>query len=195
MINEVKSAVFTAPKTNFNELRREAQVIQMKGAPYMMASVFLWTCATICRILPVSLYMKNLLTFCCPMLLVPLALLFSKMIGADIFKKTDNPVNKLGILCTCNQLLYLLIVMWAFSMKPEVMMMLFAMVFGAHLLPFSWVYESKTYLVMSIVTTLGSLLTACVFGEVVMGVFMVICQIITSVLLLAECRKLSASKT
>ena len=129
------------------------------------------------------------------MLLVPLALLFSKMIGADIFKKTDNPVNKLGILCTCNQLLYLLIVMWAFSMKPEVMMMLFAMVFGAHLLPFSWVYESKTYLVMSIVTTLGSLLTACVFGEVVMGVFMVICQIITSVLLLAECRKLSASKT
>lgn len=195
MINEVKSAVFTAPKTNINELRREAQVIQMKGAPFMMASVILWICATICRILPVSLYMKNLLTFCCPMLLVPLALLFSKMIGADIFKKTDNPVNKLGILCTCNQLLYLLIVMWAFSMKPEVMMMLFAMVFGAHLLPFSWVYESKTYLVMSIVTTLGSLLTACVFGEVVMGVFMVICQIITSVLLLAECRKLSASKT
>ena len=137
MINEVKSAVFAAPKNNINELRREAQVIQMKGAPYMMASVILWTCATICRILPVSLYMKNLLTFCCPMLLVPLALLFSKMIGADIFKKTDNPVNKLGILCTCNQLLYLLIVMWAFSMKPEVMMMLFAMVFGAHLLPFS----------------------------------------------------------
>ena len=32
MINEVKSAVFTAPKTNINELRREAQVIQMKGA-------------------------------------------------------------------------------------------------------------------------------------------------------------------
>ena len=195
MINEVKTAVFTAPKTNINELRREAQVIQMKGAPYMMASVILWASATICRIFPVSLYMKNLLTFCCPMLLVPLALLFSKMIGADIFKKTDNPVNKLGILCTCNQLLYLLIVMWAFSMKPEVMMMLFAMVFGAHLLPFSWIYESKTYLVMSIVTTLGSLLTACVFGEVVMGVFMVICQIITSVLLLAECRKLSASKT
>ena len=195
MINEVKTAVFTAPKTNINELRREAQVIQMKGAPYMMASVILWACATICHILPVSLYMKNLLTFCCPMLLVPLALLFSKMIGADIFKTTDNPVNKLGILCTCNQLLYLLIVMWAFSMNPEVMMMLFAMVFGAHLLPFSWIYESKTYLVMSIVTTLGSLLTACVFGEVVMGVFMVICQIITSVLLLAECRKLSASKT
>ena len=122
-------------------------------------------------------------------------LLFSKIIGADSFKKSDNPVNKLGILCTCNQVLYLLIVMWAFSKNPEVMMMLYGMIFGAHLMPFAWVYESKTYLVMSIIVTLGSLLTACVFGNIVMGVFLVICQIITSVSLLAECRKLSASKT
>ena len=195
MKNTTNTAVITAPKTSLNELRREAEIMQMKGAPFMMASVILWTMITVIRILPLSLYMMNLLTFCCPMLLVPLTMMFSKIIGADSFKKSDNPVNKLGILCTCNQVLYLLIVMWAFSKNPEVMMMLYGMVFGAHLMPFAWVYESKTYLVMSIIVTLGSLLTASVFGNVVMGVFVVLCQIVTSVSLLMECRKLNASKT
>ena len=174
---------------SINELRHEASVIQKKGAPFMMASVIIWIMITIIRLLPVSLYRMNLLTFCCSVLLIPLALLFSKIIGADIFKKTDNPVNKLGILCTANQMLYILIAMWAFSMNPESMLMIYAMAFGAHLLPFSWIYESRTYLVMSIVATIGSLITACVFGGVVMSAFMIFCQIITSVLLLVECRK------
>ena len=154
-----------------------------------MASVIIWIMITIIRLLPLSLYGMNLLTFCCSVLLIPLAFLSSKIIGADIFKKTDNPVNKLGILCTANQMLYILIAMWAFSMNPESMLMIYAMVFGAHLMPFSWVYESKTYLVMSIVATLGALITACAFGGVVMSAFMIICQVITSVLLLVECRK------
>lgn len=174
---------------SMNELRHEASVIQKKGAPFMMASVIIWIMITIIRLLPLSLYGMNLLTFCCSVLLIPLAFLSSKIIGADIFKKTDNPVNKLGILCTANQMLYILIAMWAFSMNPESMLMIYAMVFGAHLMPFSWVYESKTYLVMSIVATLGALITACAFGGVVMSAFMIICQVITSVLLLVECRK------
>ena len=174
---------------SINELRHEASVIQKKGAPFMMASVIIWIMITIIRLLPVSLYRMNLLTFCCSVLLIPLTLLFSKIIGADIFKKTDNPVNKLGILCTANQMLYILIAMWAFSMNPESMLMIYAMIFGAHLLPFSWIYESRTYLVMSIVATIGSLITACVFGGVVMSAFMIFCQVITSVLLLVECRK------
>ena len=174
---------------SINELRHEASVIQKKGAPFMMASVIIWIMITIIRLLPLSLYGMNLLTFCCSVLLIPLAFLSSKIIGADIFKKTDNPVNKLGILCTANQMLYILIAMWAFSMNPESMLMIYAMVFGAHLMPFSWVYESKTYLVMSIVATLGALITACAFGGVVMSAFMIICQVITSVLLLVECRK------
>ncbi len=174
---------------SINELRHEASVIQKKGTPFMMASVIIWIMITIIRLLPVSLYRMNLLTFCCSVLLIPLAFLSSKITGADIFKKTDNPVNKLGILCTANQMLYILIAMWAFSMNPESMLMIYAMIFGAHLLPFSWIYESRTYLVMSIVATIGSLITACVFGGVVMSAFMIFCQVITSVLLLVECRK------
>ena len=86
-------------------------------------------------------------------------------------------------------MLYILIAMWAFGQKPECMLMIYAMVFGAHLLPFSWIYESRTYLVMSIVITIGSLAIGSIFGNVVMGVFLASCQIVTSVSLLFECRK------
>ena len=181
-------------ETNINELRREASIMQKKGAPFMMASVIIWSIVTVIRLLPISLYGMNLLTFCSTILLVPLAYLFSRIIGADIFKKTNNPINKLGILCTVNQMLYILIAMWAFSMNPESMLMIYAMIFGAHLLPFSWLYESKTYLVMSLVTTFGSMIISIFATEIHVGIFMIICQIVMSALLLLECRKLDRSQ-
>ena len=177
-------------ENNYSELKREAMVLQKKGLPFMMASVVIWTAVTIVRTLPVDIVTKNLYTFYCPGLLIPCVIIFSLIIGARPFSKRNNPFNKLGLINTMNQMLYLLIVMWAFNQKPEAMLMLFAMVFGAHLLPFSWLYESKTYLVMSLVTTIGSLLISIFLPEVYVGIFMIVCQIVMSVLLLIECRKL-----
>ena len=181
-------------ENNYSELKREAMVLQKKGLPFMMASVVIWTAVTIVRSLPVDIMTKNLYTFYCPGLLIPCVIIFSLIIGARPFSKRNNPFNKLGLINTMNQMLYLLIVMWAFNQKPEAMLMLFAMVFGAHLLPFSWLYESKTYLVMSLVTTIGSLLISIFLPEVYVGIFMIVCQIVMSVLLLIECRKLDREK-
>lgn len=177
-------------ENNYSELKREAMILQKKGLPFMMASVVIWTAVTIVRTLPVDIMTKNLYTFYCPGLLILCVIIFSLIIGARPFSKRNNPFNKLGLINTMNQMLYLLIVMWAFNQKPEAMLMLFAMVFGAHLLPFAWLYESKTYLVTSIVTTLGSLLISIFAPELYIGIFMIVCQIVMSVLLLIECRKL-----
>lgn len=177
-------------ENNYRELKTEAMILQKKGLPFMMASVVIWTAVTIVRTLPVDVMTKNLYTFYCPGLLIPCVVIFSLMIGARPFSKRKNPFNKLGLLNTMNQMLYLLIVMWAFNQKPEAMLMLFAMVFGAHLLPFSWLYESKTYLVMSLVTTIGSMLISIFAPELYVGIFMIVCQIVMSVLLLIECKRL-----
>ncbi len=177
-------------ENNYRELKRDAMILQKKGLPFMMASVVIWAAVTIVRSLPVDIMTKNLYTFYCPGLLIPCVIIFSLMIGAKPFSNRSNPFNKLGLLNTMNQMLYLLIVMWAFSQKPDAMLMLFAMVFGAHLLPFSWLYESKTYLVMSLVTTIGSMLISIFLPEVYVGIFMIVCQIVMSALLLIECKKL-----
>jgi len=181
-------------ENNYRELKREAMILQKKGLPFMMASVVIWTAVTIVRQLPVDIMTKNLYTFYCPGLLIPCVLIFSLIIGARPFSKRKNPFNKLGLLNTMNQMLYLLIVMWAFSQKPEAMLMLFAMVFGAHLLPFAWLYESKTYLVTSIVTTLGSMIISIFAPELYVGIFMIVCQIVMCILLLIECKKLDREK-
>ena len=177
-------------ENNYRELKTEAMILQKKGLPFMMASVVIWTAVTIVRTLPVDIMTKNLYTFYCPGLLIPCVVIFSLMIGARPFSKRKNPFNKLGLLNTMNQMLYLLIVMWAFNQKSEAMLMLFARVFGAHLLPFSWLYESKTYLVMSLVTTIGSMVISIFATELYVGIFMIVCQIVMSILLLIECRKL-----
>ena len=179
---------------DYSAMKTEAMILQKKGAPFMMASVVIWTLVTVTRMLPVDLMTKNLYTFYCPGMLLPCVLIFSKIIGAHVFRNRKNPFNKLGFINTANQMLYLLIVMWAFNQKPDAMLMLFAMVFGAHLLPFSWLYDSKTYLVMSLVTTLGSMLISIFAGEVYVGIFMIVCQVIMSALLLFECRKLDRTQ-
>ena len=177
-------------ENNYRELKTEAMILQKKGLPFMMASVVIWTAVTIVRTLPVDVMTKNLYTFYCPGLMIPCVLIFSLMIGARPFSKRKNPFNKLGLINTMNQMLYLLIVMWAFSQKPEAMLMLFAMVFGAHLLPFAWLYESKTYLVTSIVTTFGSMILSIFVPELYVGLFMIVCQTVMCILLLMECKKL-----
>ena len=180
----------TRAEKDYRELKTQAMKLQKKGLPFMMASVVIWTAVTIVRSLPVDIMTKNLYTFYCTGLLLPGVLIFSLIIGARPFADRKNPFNKLGLINTMNQMLYLLIVTWAFNQKPEAMLMLFAMVFGAHLLPFSWLYESKTYLVMSLVTTIGSMVISIFATELYVGIFMIVCQIVMSILLLIECRKL-----
>ena len=177
-------------ENNYRALKTEAMKLQKKGLPFMLASVVIWTAVTIVRSLPVDIMTKNLYTFYCPGLLLPCVLIFSLIIGARPFADRKNPFNKLGLINTMNQMLYLLIVMWAFNQKPEAMLMLFAMVFGAHLLPFAWLYESRTYLVTSIVTTIGSMMISIFLSELYVGLFMIVCQVVMSILLLIECRKL-----
>ena len=181
-------------ENNYRELKTEAMILQKKGLPFMMASVVIWSAVTIVRTLPVDIMTKNLYTFYCPGLLIPCVIVFSLIIGARPFAKRSNPFNKLGLINTMNQMLYLLIVMWAFNQKPDAMLMLFAMVFGAHLLPFAWLYESRTYLVTSIVTTFGSMIISIFAPELYVGLFMIVCQIVMSVLLMIECRKLDRAQ-
>ncbi|MGE5417875.1 MAG: DUF7010 family protein [Acidobacteriota bacterium] len=122
-----------------------------RGISFILASIVLWIGITVVWVLPIeNISMRNLLTFCCSAPLMPLAFLFSKVVKAE-FSIKGNPLNNLGILFSVNQMLYLLIAIWAFSGAPEKMVMIIAIIFGAHLLPYSWLYNSKAYLVMSII--------------------------------------------
>lgn len=135
---------------------------------------------------------KNLLTFCFTAPLMPLAYMISKLIKVD-FTNKGNPLTNLGILFSLNQLLYLLIAMWVYPTVPEKMVMVLAMIFGAHLLPYGWLYKSKSYIVFSVLIPVSVLIVGINFPAYIVAGLMVLFEIVFSLLLIGEVNGLSRS--
>ena len=123
-----------------NELRLDCALNQKRGLHIILASIIIWLTISIIHFSPISILTKNLFTFVCATVLLPLSYLVSnlvsKLINVD-FQNKDNPLTELGILFSVNQALYLLIAMWIYPTIPEKMLMILAIIFGAHLLPYS----------------------------------------------------------
>ena len=175
-----------------NRLKKDVQYRQKKGLPFILASVIIWALILLSRIAAADLRTANLMTFICCCLLIPLATLFSKLLKADIFRKTGNPLNSLVVLATLNQLLYLLIAMWAFDRRPDAMLMIYAMIFGAHLLPYSWVYQSKSYMLMSILVPILALVVGLMAQPHVLAGIMFGLEIAFSIALVVENKALES---
>ena len=172
-----------------NELKKDAATLQKRGLPFMMASVLLWTAIMISRICMTDVNQMNFFTFCTSAMLMPLASLFGKMLGADIYRKSTNPINKLGFLCNINQFLYLPIAMWAYSAHPDSMLLIYAIIFTAHLLPFSWVYDSRIYFTAAFVESIGVILIGYKFGYPAAMAFITTCQIIVCIRLFMQVKE------
>lgn len=64
--------------------------------------------------------------------------------------------------------------------------MVMAMIFGAHLLPFSWLYRSVSYLVLSIVISFTALAVGIFFSSTVVAAMMLAFEILLVFLLVIE---------
>lgn len=153
---------------SLDELRNDIIIKQKKGLPFILTSVVIWLLITVVAALNINIVMKNILVLCCSTPMLPLSWLIGKKIGVDIFLK-DNELGNLGFLFTMNQILYLLIVIWVFNAVPDKMIMVYAMVFGAHLLPYSWLYKSKVYRVFAIIIPVLSFVLGNLFGGFVVA--------------------------
>ena len=175
--------------SGLNELKKDAAKLQKRGLPFMMASVLLWTGIMFSTVCIENINERNFFIFCSSALLMPLASAFGKMLGVNIYRKTTNPINKLGFLCNINQFLYLPIAMWAYNAHPESMLLIYAIIFAAHLLPFSWVYNSRIYFTASMVESIGVILIGYGFGYPAAMAFIVIMQIIVCIRLTMQVKE------
>ncbi|MBA4383228.1 MAG: hypothetical protein C0410_00685 [Anaerolinea sp.] len=179
---------------NLDEMRQDSAIKQKKGLHFILASVVIWAGVLVIHLSTLPILTKNLLTFCFTAPLVPLAFLISKLIKVD-FSNKDNPLTNLGILFSVNQILYLLIAMWIYNAIPEKMVMVLAMIFGAHLLPYGWLYKSKSYMILSVIIPIAVLILGLNFAPSVVAGVMVLVEIIFSLLLFSEVKKLSLQKS
>ena len=64
--------------------------------------------------------------------------------------------------------------------------MVIAMIFGGHLLPYSWLYNSNSYLILSIIIPILSLIVGLNFANYFLVTMMIVLEIIFSILLSFE---------
>ncbi len=172
-----------------NELIKDCACRQKKGLHFILTSILIWAMICAVHLTDMPIDTKNLITFCCSAVLFPLAWMLSKVLKID-FEGKGNPLTKAGILFSINQMLYILIVMWVYAAVPEKMVMVYAMVFGAHLMPFSWLYDSRSYMVFSIVVPILSLIVGLIYPPAVLAALMIVIEAAFSVCLFQECKKL-----
>ena len=168
-----------------NELKIEYAVKQKKGLPFIMASAVLWTIMLITFLTDLDIAIKNIIAMCCSALLMPVGMLFGKIIKVNIFSK-ENPLGSLSIVAVLNQLLYLPIVLWAMYDVPDKMIMVYAVVVGAHFLTYYWIYFSPTYFYASIIIPIVSLIFGLYFSQVIVCLAFVVFDILICLLLCLE---------
>ena len=173
---------------NLEDLRNDIALKQKKGLPFICASVVIWLLMLIVIMLDLPQGKENFLVFCCSAPLMPISWGIGKVLKVDIFDKS-NPLGNVGFLFTCNQFLYLLIVMWVFNAVPDKMVMVYAMVFGAHLLPYSWLYKSISYRVFSIVIPIMALIAGCMFSAFTVAITLLVVECMFVAALFVELRK------
>jgi len=177
---------------SIDALRHDCAVKQKKGLHFIMASVVIWAAVLAVHLTGLPMDTKNLLTFCCACPLVPLAFLISKWIHVD-FQGKDNPLTKAGLLFSINQILYILIAMWVMNAVPTKMLMVYTMIFGAHLMPYSWLYNSRSYMLLSVAIPIAALIVGLIAEPWILALMMFCVEIAFSFCLVMEVKKLSNS--
>ena len=163
----------------------EYAVKQKKGLPFIMASAVLWLIMLVAFLTKLDLSTKNMIAMCCSALLMPVGMLFGKIINVNIFSK-ESPLSSLSIIAALNQLLYLPIVLWAMYDAPDKMIMLYAIVVGAHFLTYYWIYFSPTYFYAAIIIPIASLILGIYFSQIIVCLAFVAFDIIICILLCLE---------
>lgn len=174
---------------NVDALRLDCAIKQKRGLHIILASVIIWTAVFCVQLTSLPILTKNLLTFFCTAPLLPISYAISRFINVD-FQNKGNPLTNLGILFSVNQIVYLLIAMWIFTAVPEQMLMVLAIIFGAHLMPYGWLYKSKVYLALSVIIPVCALFVGLGYPPVILAAVMIAFEVAFSAALIIENRRL-----
>lgn len=173
---------------NLEALRLDCIIKQKRGVHFIITSVLVWVGIFLVQLSSMPILTKNLFTFICTGLVLPVSFAISKLLKID-FQNKSNPLTNLGLILSVDQMLYLLIAMWIYPTIPDKMLMVIAMIFGAHLLPFSWLYKSNIYLIFSILIPFISLFVGLIYSPVVLAPTMILIELLFCLALTLENKK------
>lgn len=142
-----------------NELRLDLSVKAKNGIDFIIAATVIWMVNSYLWTLPTTSYNKSVFTFIAGGLMLPLAYGLSKLLKTQWTIK-ENPLQPLGLWLNFAQLFYFPFLIFILLRQPDYFLMTYAIITGAHFLPYAWFYREKAYAVMAGLIPIGSFLLA-----------------------------------
>lgn len=143
-------------KENFDSLRIELSVKSKNGLDFTLAASIVWLSITFIWTLNFSSYNKSVLTFIVGGLMLPLALLFSKILKTN-WKNKNNPLQPLGLWLNFAQLFYFPFLIFVLIKMPDYFVMVYVIITGGHFFPYSWFYKTPWYAIFAGLIVVGAL--------------------------------------
>ena len=166
-----------------DQLRQELSIKAKNGLDFILAGILVWSLITFIWILDYSPHNKSVLTFMVGALLLPIALVLSKVLKTS-WKIKENPLQPLGLWFNFAQLFYFPFLVFVLLKSPEYFLMTYVIITGAHFFPYGWYYKELGYSIMAGVIPIGALLItfhSANFQAFVTGLFMVVCLAILAI--------------
>tara|TARA_R110000796_G_scaffold252571_1_gene388007 strand:+ start:53904 stop:54473 length:570 start_codon:yes stop_codon:yes gene_type:complete len=138
-------------------LKLDLAVRTKKGIDFILAATIVWFIIAFIWSKEIDSYHKSVLTFMVGALLLPLAFILSKLLKTD-WKIVNNPLQPLGLWLNFAQLFYFPFLVFVLLNLPEYFVMTYAIITGAHLFPYSWLYDDTIYAIMAGVISASSLI-------------------------------------
>lgn len=141
----------------FAALQLELSVKAKNGLDFIVAASLVWAAIAFVWTLPNSPGLNGFITFFVGAATLPLAWLFSKVLGTT-WTIAHNPLQPLGLWLNFAQLFYFPILMFIYSKYPSHFIMTYGIITGAHFFPYAWFYKAKPFAIMAGVIAVGCLL-------------------------------------
>ncbi|MBX2915970.1 MAG: hypothetical protein KF856_11940 [Cyclobacteriaceae bacterium] len=142
-------------QSNFDQLRIELSVKAKNGLDFIVAASIVWLIISYLWTLCYTAYDKSILTFCVGAIMLPLALLLSKVFKTN-WKMKHNPLSPLGLWLNFAQLFYFPFLFFVLLKLPDHFVMVYVIITGAHFFPYSWYYKNKLYAFAAGITSVGA---------------------------------------
>ena len=144
-------------KENLDSLRNELSVNSKNGMDFTLAASVVWLIITYVWTLEKSSYNKSVITFIVGGAMMPLAMLFSKLLKTTWTDK-NNPLQPLGLWLNFAQLFYFPFLIFTLIKMPDYFAMVYVIITGAHFFPYSWFYRTPYFAIFAGLISIGALL-------------------------------------
>ena len=152
----------------FNRLKAELQLKARKGIDFITAASVVWLLIYGIWTLESPAFTKSIFTFMIGAILLPLALGFSKLFKTQ-WKIEGNPLQPLGLWLNFAQLIYFPFLFFLLYRNPDYFIMGYAIITGAHLFPYAWLYDEIGYAITAVLISVGALVLSLFWGVSTMG--------------------------